>query len=92
MPSLEKLACAYGIAFRRIVNQQNLRQEVREVLAMDGPVLCDVEVIPDETRAPRLSSVQRPDGSFVSKPLEDLWPFLERDEFLENMIVVPLEH
>jgi acetolactate synthase-1/2/3 large subunit len=61
------------------------------VLDMAGPVLCDVRVIPDETRAPRLSSAQRPDGSFVSKPLEDLWPFLDRKEFLENMIVKPLE-
>jgi len=54
---------------------------------MPGPVICDVKVIPDELRAPRLSSVQRSDGSFVSKPLEDLWPFLERDEFAANMIV-----
>jgi acetolactate synthase-1/2/3 large subunit len=36
---------------------------------------------------PRLSSVQRADGSFVSKPLEDLWPFLDREEFRSNMLV-----
>ena len=30
---------------------------------------------------------QRPDGSMVSMPLEDMWPFLERDEFMSNMIV-----
>jgi acetolactate synthase-1/2/3 large subunit len=60
------------------------------VLDLPGAVVCDVRVIPDEVRAPRLSSAQRPDGSFVSKPLEDLWPFLERDEFLANMIVRPL--
>jgi acetolactate synthase-1/2/3 large subunit len=53
--------------------------------------VCDVCVIPDESRAPRLSSVQRADGSFVSKPLEDLWPFLDRDEFRSNMIVKPLD-
>jgi acetolactate synthase-1/2/3 large subunit len=58
---------------------------------MPGPVVCDVRVIPDEVRAPRLSSMQRADGSFVSKPLEDLWPFLDREEFLANMIVRPLD-
>jgi acetolactate synthase-1/2/3 large subunit len=52
--------------------------------------VCDVAVIPDEVRGPRLSSMQRPDGSLVSKPLEDLWPFLDRDEFHGNMIVQPL--
>ena len=57
---------------------------------MKGPVLCDVNVLPDEMRAPRLQSYQKPDGSFVSKPLEDLFPFLPREEFLSNMIVKPL--
>ena len=91
VPSLQKLAHAYGIEFRSILSQQNLRAQVREVLDLPGPVLCDVLVIPDETRAPRLSSVQKPDGSFVSRPLEDLWPFLDRDEFLSNMLIAPLD-
>jgi acetolactate synthase-1/2/3 large subunit len=61
------------------------------VLAIPGPVVCDVKVIPEEARAPRVTSVQLPDGTFASKPLEDLWPFLEREEFRENMIVAPLK-
>ena len=91
VPGLEGLAAAYGIPFRRIADQRDLRAQVRAVLDLEGPVLCDVMVIPDESRAPRLSSFQKPDGSFVSRPLEDLWPFLEREEFLSNMIVAPLE-
>jgi acetolactate synthase-1/2/3 large subunit len=57
---------------------------------MRGPVVCDVNVLPDEMRAPRLQSHQKADGTFVSKPLEDLFPFLPREEFLSNMIVKPL--
>jgi acetolactate synthase I/II/III large subunit len=91
IPSLSKIANAYGIKSAVIADQHDLRGDVRRVLDTPGPVVCDVHVIPDETRAPRLSSVQKPDGSFVSKPLEDLWPFLEREEFLANMIVKPLE-
>ena len=45
----------------------------------------------EEPRGPSLSSMRKPDGSMVSKPLEDLWPFLPREEFLSNMIVAPLE-
>ena len=74
----------------RIEDCQNLREQVRRVLAMPGPVVCDVRVLLDEARAPRVTSVQRPDGSFASKPLEDLWPFLDREEFRANMIVSPL--
>ncbi len=90
VPDLSKVAAAYGIQTCVIADQSNLRRDVRRVLDMPGPVVCDVHVIPDEVRAPRLSSVQQPDGSFVSKPLEDLWPFLPREEFLANMIVEPL--
>jgi acetolactate synthase-1/2/3 large subunit len=90
VPNISKVASAYGIRTAVIANQSRLRQDVREILDTPGPVVCDVQVIPDETRAPRLQSYQRPDGSFVSKPLEDLWPFLPRDEFYANMIIPPL--
>jgi acetolactate synthase-1/2/3 large subunit len=82
-----KVANAFGLATARISNQENLRDDVRRVLEMPGPVVCDVQVIPDEARSPRLSSMQRADGSLVSKPLEDLWPFLDREEFRSNMLV-----
>jgi acetolactate synthase-1/2/3 large subunit len=85
LPDLRKVAAAYGLSTDQIATQDDLRAEIRRVLARPGPVVCDVLTIADEVRAPRLSSLQLPDGSFVSKPLEDLWPFLDRTEFEENM-------
>ncbi len=90
IPNLTKVGASYGLGTHVIADQSDLRTEVRKVLDMPGPVLCDVNVLPDEVRAPRLQSYQKPDGSFVSKPLEDLFPFLPREEFLSNMIVTPL--
>lgn len=90
IPDLSKIGASYGIATQVIRDQCDLRSEVRRVLDMPGPVVCDVNCLPDEVRGPRLQSSQRPDGSFVSKPLEDLYPFLPREEFLSNMIVAPL--
>jgi acetolactate synthase I/II/III large subunit len=90
MPDLRKVAEAYGIRTDVITSQDNLAAEIRRVLDTPGPVVCDVHIVLDETRQPRLSSTQRPDGSFVSKPLEDLWPFLSREEFSENMIIAEL--
>lgn len=90
IPDLSRVGEAFGLTSTVIENQENLRADVRRVLDMSGPVVCDVRVLPDEMRAPRLQSYQRPDGTFVSKPLEDLFPFLPRDEFLANMIVEPL--
>ncbi len=81
------VARAYGLPPTVIADQSDLpgRDRARARHARAGGLRR--HVIPDEIRMPRLSSVQRPDGSFVSKPLEDLWPFLDRDEFRANMLV-----
>ena len=91
LPDVEKVAAAYGLPFARIANQQDLRDQIRSALDTPGPVVCEVLAAIDEERAPRLSSAQRPDGGMLSKPLEDLWPFLDRDEFHANMIIPPLD-
>ncbi len=90
IPNLSDVGQAFKLSTAVIRDQTDLRAEVRKVLDTPGPVLCDVNVLPDEVRAPRLQSYQKPDGSFVSKPLEDLFPFLSREEFLSNMIIDPL--
>jgi acetolactate synthase I/II/III large subunit len=87
LPDVTKVAAAYGLPVARITNQKNLRQEIRDVLSTEGPCLCEVLMIEDEPRQPRVSSMQRPDGTIVSKPLEDMFPFLDREEFLANMII-----
>jgi acetolactate synthase-1/2/3 large subunit len=91
LPDVRKVAAAYGLHTALIEGPANLREQIRNVLESDGPIVCEVRVPADEPRGPRVASAQRPDGSMVSKPLEDLWPFLDRDEFLSNMIVPPLE-
>jgi acetolactate synthase-1/2/3 large subunit len=91
LPNLGKVARAFGLNFARIEDQTNLATDVRAVLDREGPVVCEVVTIPDEQRIPSMSSAQRPDGSLFSKPIEDLWPFLDREEFLANMIVAPVD-
>jgi acetolactate synthase-1/2/3 large subunit len=91
IPDYRKVARAYGLKTAVIEDQSDLPSAVRRVLRGRGAVVCDVHIIPEEARAPRVTSIQRADGSFVSKPLEDLWPFLEREEFARNMIVEALK-
>jgi len=91
IPDTCKVAAAYGLKTARIRDQKNLREEVKAVLETEGTVICDVMVDPDLQTAPRISSEVKPDGSIVSKPMEDLWPFLDREEFKANMIIEPLK-
>jgi len=91
LPDLGEVTRAYGLPFVRIADKKDLNQQIRAVLDMPGPVLCEVMVAPNEERIPRASSYIKPDGSMGSKPLEDLYPFLSREEFLDNMIIDPIE-
>lgn len=90
LPDLEKVANAYRLPFVRIGDKSDLNRQIRAVLEMDGPVVCEVMVALNEERVPRASSYIKADGSMGSKPLEDLYPFLPREEFLSNMLVEPL--
>lgn len=87
LPDTCKVAQAYGLQTCRIENQLNLKQQVQAVLNTAGTVICDVCVDPGVPTAPRLSSKALPDGQMESLPMEDLWPFLERDEFDRNMSI-----
>ena len=90
LPPLQKVVEAYGLTYSRIENQCDLAAQVERVLDFPGPIVCEVMTPVDEPRAPSLASMKRPDGSMVSKPLEDLWPFLDREEFLSNMLIPAL--
>jgi acetolactate synthase-1/2/3 large subunit len=90
LPDFCKVAGSFGIASARIDNHSRIREQVREILAIDGPVVCEVMISPAQQTMPRVMSMQKPDGSMVSKPMEDMYPFLPREEFLANMIIEPL--
>ncbi len=90
LPEIGGLAEAYRIPWNRIAKIGELEERAREALSGPGPFVCEVMVDPDEQVAPKIKNVLRPDGRIVSKPLEDLAPFLDRKEFIENMIVPPL--
>jgi acetolactate synthase-1/2/3 large subunit len=91
LPSITKVARAYGISTRSVRGQARLREVVRDVLNTPGPVLCEVVVAPDQPVGPRVSSVVRADGSIVSRPLEDLYPFLSREQLRANMLIPMLD-
>lgn len=81
LPDICRIASAYGLKTARIDSQQHLAEQLSEIIQFDGPVICDILIDQNIPTSPRVSSQVLPDGSIVSKPMEDLWPFLSRDEF-----------
>ena len=87
LPDLQKLADAYGIPFIRIESGKNLAAELHHAMAGVGPVLCEVMVLHEEPRIPRVATRQGANGIMESSPLEDLFPFLDREELRCNMYI-----
>ncbi len=91
LPDLQKVSEAYGIRAIRINNHQELLERLRWTLNQTGPVLCEIMISRDQQVIPRQGFDRNPDGTYSPRPLEDMYPYLDRKEFLENMIVAPLD-
>lgn len=90
-PSMEKLAWAYGFPYVSIHNNQEIGEKVEETLAYDGPVICEVFVTIDQNFEPKAAAKKLPDGTMVSPPLEDLFPFLPEEEMDKIMLIPRIE-
>ena len=80
-PNLAKTAESCGVSFSRIDSQVELSDKLSTILSEPGPTVCDVAMASDQFTQPKVSSKQQADGRMVTMPMEDLWPFLDRNEF-----------
>ncbi len=79
-PNFSKLADAFGIAYYHINSENECEKILNEVLSCKGPCLCEIIVDPEQKFAPKSSSKVMPDGSIFSPSIDDMAPFLDRDE------------
>jgi acetolactate synthase-1/2/3 large subunit len=85
-PDTEKIANAYGIKYICARKNDDLEQVFQEFLDYKEVIICEVFSC-IQPRVPKLSAVKNDDGTFSSKPFEDMDPFLSREEFEKEMIV-----
>jgi acetolactate synthase-1/2/3 large subunit len=92
-PDFEKLSAAYGIPYHRVASHAAMAEGIARTLSSAhlGPSLCEVLLDLDQGFAPKLSSRRLEDGRMVTSPLEDLAPFLSREELGENLLIAPWE-
>ncbi|NTW98439.1 MAG: thiamine pyrophosphate-binding protein [Geobacteraceae bacterium] len=90
-PDTFKIAEAYGLCGEKVENQLHLNDKLKTLLTGDQAIVCEVMLDPNEKMEPKLSSEVKPDGRIVSKPLEDMFPFLDREVFNKQMIVKTID-
>lgn len=99
-PPFEKLADTFGFKYFKIDSLKSntldedgkvssnleLTTMLNAALIAEGPVLCEVVVSDEQIFSPKLSSKVLPDGKIVSPPIDDMFPFLDRDEYESNKL------
>ena len=86
MPNIQALAQAYRIRTERADTYEDLPSAITRTLSGNDPALCVIRVSQLQVIAPRVQSMKTSEGSMISKPLEDMWPFLPPEELSGNMI------
>jgi acetolactate synthase-1/2/3 large subunit len=84
LPDFEKLAKAFELPTVVLSRHAEIDTVLREVFATNEPTVCLVNLTPDYIFAPKTSSQKLPDGRMVSKPLDDMFPFLPPEELEQN--------
>lgn len=90
-PDYEKLASAFGYLYFGAHSNLEMKEAVNAALAVSGPVFCEIFVSSTQNFEPKSATKKLADGSLFSPPLEDLAPFLSREELRKNLFIEPLE-
>ncbi len=90
-PKFEGIAKAFGYPYYSAHSNEEMKNVVDKVLAEEGPLFCEIFTDTKQVWEPKSSTKRLEDGTLVSPPLEDLAPFLPREELKEIMVVPMME-
>ena len=71
----------------QIKNEIELDNKIKQLIKNKGPIICEVIINKSYFFEPKVSSKKLPNGDLVSMPLEDMSPYLDREEFKNNMLI-----
>lgn len=90
IPNFEKIADLFNFEYVYIEGINSLESNLEKAMQCSGPVLCEIMGKEDQEYV-EVSHTKNIAGKFVRRPLEDQWPFLEREQFVKEMIIEPID-
>ena len=84
---LIQIAKAFGFSTFEVTHTGQLPSTLRDCLKAPGSAVCEIQVEDDQDKIPRPGFTIRDDQKWVAKPLEDMYPFLDRKTLKENMMI-----
>lgn len=82
-PDAERIAYAYDIPFMRVRSIEDI-SKLHVFMEQEGPIFAEIVVDPEQNFSPKLSSKVLPDGKIISPSIDDMFPFLKREEYEAN--------
>lgn len=89
-PDFSKVAAAFDIPYLCIENSAGLEQGLRKLTASSGPVLCEIMAVENQEYLAN-SYAHDAKRRVVRRPLEDQFPFMDRELFLSEMVIDPID-
>lgn len=88
-PEMDRIARAYRIPYFSVYSNKEAAETLGQFLSVDGYAVCEVFVDTQQAFEPKPIAKRLEDGTLISPPLEDLAPFLPKEE-LRELMVIPL--
>jgi acetolactate synthase-1/2/3 large subunit len=85
-PEFSKIASAFGFNYFSIKNHEELKSKLGNIMSTEGRLICEIEIDLEQQFSPKVTSKKLEDGSMVTSSLEDMWPFLSKEELKINTI------
>ena len=79
-PELERISYAYRLPYKKIEKVSTIKEDIKQALDIEGPIIIEAVIDPDQFFSPKLGAKRLPDGTMVSPSLEDMSPFLPEGE------------
>ena len=90
-PDFKRIAEAFGYPYYEAHSNREMKTAVENTLSTKGAVFCEIFVSSTQNFEPKSATKRLEDGTLVSPPLEDLAPFLPREEVMANLFIKPIE-
>ena len=86
LPNMKDVVESFNVKCFEINSESDIDKTIDDVLAYNGPAVCMVKVYIAQKILPRQTNYMKEDGQMASRPLEDMSPLLDREEFNKNML------
>ena len=88
--NFKKIAYSFNFKYLKLHNNKNLKKNIRKIINFKKALICELNGFENQKYI-EISHAKNKEGKYVRRPIEDQYPFLDRNLFLKEMIIKPID-